>query len=99
MFSLNFFSIWGREFGNNMEEKKSHVCLEWSGLWNPAPDIAAEIFVQQNVHTITTTTKKKSSLFLVIWKDCELFEMFTSAAAPPGRIFILNSVKCILRSV
>ncbi len=35
-----------------------HVCLgEWSGLWNPAPDIAAEIFVQHNVHTTTTTTK------------------------------------------
>ncbi len=35
----------------------------WSGLWNPAPDIAAEIFVQQNVHTTTTNTIMKTWFF------------------------------------
>ncbi len=53
-----------------------HMCLGewswlWSGLWNPAPDIAAEIFVQQNIHT---TTKIMKTLFFKEWS--QHFECF-----------------------
>ncbi len=35
---------------NHFYKSPQHMCLgEWSWLWNPAPDITAEIFVQQNV--------------------------------------------------
>ncbi len=50
------------------------MCLgEWSGLWNPAPDIAAEIFVQQNVHTTTTNIMK--TVFFKEWSH-NIYNMF-----------------------